>query len=239
MALETLRSMRAGGIYDQVGFGFHRYSTDERWLVPHFEKMLYDQAMLAMAYLEAYHACGEPWCGAAAREIFEYVLRDMTAPEGAFFSAEDADSAGTEGAFYLWTDAELEEALGPDDAGFARRAFGFREGGNYVDEVSGRGTGGNIPHLADTTADPHRLESVRVRLFAARERRPRPFRDDKVLADWNGLMIAALAAGARITGEDRYRAAADRAADFILGNMTGADGRLLHRYRDGDASIAG
>ncbi|HOD15368.1 MAG TPA: thioredoxin domain-containing protein [Spirochaetota bacterium] len=239
MALETLRRMRAGGIFDQVGFGFHRYSTDERWLVPHFEKMLYDQAMMAAAYLEAYHASGEPWCEAAAREIFEYVLRDMTAPEGAFYSAEDADSAGSEGAFYLWTDAELEEALGPEDAAFARRAYAFREGGNYVDEAAGSRTGGNIPHLAGPPADPHRLESVRGRLFAARGLRPRPFRDDKVLADWNGLMIAALAAGARITGEDRYRAAADRAADFIVRNMAGADGSLLHRYREGDASIAG
>jgi uncharacterized protein len=239
MALETLRRMRMGGIFDQIGFGFHRYSTDERWLVPHFEKMLYDQAMMSMAYIEAYHATGEPWCAAAAREIFDYVLRDMSAPEGGFYSAEDADSGGEEGAFYLWTIEELDAVLGPEDAAYARRVFNVRDGGNYFDEVAGHETGGNILHFADMPGDPRLFESVRERLLAARSRRQRPRLDDKVLADWNGLMIAALAAGARVLGDDRIREAAGRSASFILEAMSGPDGRLFHRYREGDASVPG
>jgi uncharacterized protein len=239
MALTTLRHMRRGGIFDQVGYGFHRYSTDERWLVPHFEKMLYDQAMMALAYLEAFHASGEPWCAEAAREIFEYVTRDMTAPEGGFYSAEDADSGGAEGGCYLWTAGELDAVLGIEDAAYARRVFNVEESGNYFDEAAGRKTGGNILHLSADPGDRRLLESARGRLFAARSLRPRPLLDDKVLADWNGLMIAALASGARILGDGLYGTAAARAASFIMDSMRVADGRLLHRYRDGDASVIG
>ena len=239
MALATLRHMRLGGIWDHVGFGFHRYSTDERWLVPHFEKMLYDQAMMALAYLEAYQASGETWCADAAREIFAYVMRDLAATGGGFRSAEDADSEGVEGRFYLWTTDELDAVLGAEDAAYARSAFNARDGGNYLDEAAGEKTGGNILHLSAEPGDRLLHESVRERLFAARGKRMRPLLDDKVLVDWNGLMIAALATGARVLGDERYAAAAARAATFITETMRGADGRLLHRYRDGDASFPG
>ncbi len=239
MAFDTLRRMRMGGIYDHLGFGFHRYSTDERWLVPHFEKMLYDQAMLAMAYAEAYQACGDPLFAGTAREIFEYVSRDMTAPEGCFYSAEDADSEGREGAFYLWRAGEIMDLLGAGDGQRAMEAYNAGDRGNFRDEATGRMTGENILHLGGVPADTAEMESIRGRLFAARERRPRPFRDDKVLADWNGLMMAALSVGARALGEDRYLRMARDAASFIRTGMMTGDDRLLHRYRNGEASVPG
>jgi len=239
MVLETLRRMRMGGIYDHVGYGFHRYSTDERWLLPHFEKMLYDQAMLAMAYAEAYQACGDLLFAGTVREIFEYVSRDMTAPEGCFYSAEDADSEGREGAFYLWRAEEMESLLGAGDGARAMEAFRVSVRGNFSDEATGRMTGENILHREDMPDGSARMESIRKKLFDARERRPRPFRDDKVLADWNGLMIAALALGARALGDERYLRMAGDAASFIRTRMMTGDGRLLHRYRNGEASVPG
>jgi len=248
MATHSLETMRLGGIYDQVGFGFHRYSTDPEWLVPHFEKMLYDQAMLTMAFTEAWQATGNPVFESTVREIVTYVLRDMTSPEGAFFSAEDADSEGEEGLFYVWTLAEIEEILGAEDAAFAASVWNLSAEGNFRDEASGRRTGSNIPHLSLSHADnasasglgrevfDARLESCRGRLFNARERRIHPLKDDKVLADWNGLMAASMAAAGRVFHEPEWIAAAQRAASFVLGEMRGGDGRLLHRYRDGDAS---
>ena len=251
MVETTLRSMRFGGIYDHIGFGFHRYSTDRRWLVPHFEKMLYDQAMLAMAYTEAYQATGRGEYQETVRQIFEYVLRDMTAPEGGFYSAEDADSEGEEGKFYIWTAEEVRQVLSADESDLLIRVFNLEEDGNFAEEATGKTTGRNILFLkkpfSEIAADlgiedtqlRNRVESARRRLFAAREERIHPHKDDKVLTDWNGLMIAALAKGAQAFDEPRYAEAAGRSADFILANLRDSAGRLLHRYRGGEAAIAG
>jgi len=249
MVDHTLEQLRQGGVYDQIGFGFHRYSTDAEWLVPHFEKMLYDQAMLTTAYTEAWLATRNPVFERTVREIVAYVLRDMTSPEGAFYSAEDADSEGEEGLFYLWTLAEFEEILGKDDAAFAAAVWNLSADGNYTDEVKGSRTGLNIPHLTNSTAAAagtlnmtqeefeQRLQQIRTRLFDVREKRVHPLKDDKVLADWNGLMAAALASAGRVFNEPEWIRAAERATSFVLDEMHTPKGRMLHRYRDGDASI--
>ncbi|NIQ38470.1 MAG: DUF255 domain-containing protein [Proteobacteria bacterium] len=248
MVEETLRAMRRGGIYDQVGLGFHRYSTDQKWLVPHFEKMLYDQAMVAIAYIEAYQATGKGEYREATEEIFTYVLRDMTASSGGFYSGEDADSEGEEGKFYVWTEEEVRQTLSPQEADLAIKVFNIEREGNYNEEATGRRTGTNVLHkdkeLRDKAADLKMseeelrkiLEGGRQKLFAAREKRVRPHKDDKVLVDWNGLMIAALAKGARVFDEPRYVKSAREAVDFILKTMRGSDGRLFHRYRDGEVA---
>ena len=242
--------MRQGGIYDHIGFGFHRYSTDSQWLVPHFEKMLYDQAMLVMAYIEAYQATGKGDYGTTAREIFAYVLRDMTALQGGFYSAEDADSEGEEGKFYFWTQEEIRQTLQGEEADLIAEVFNVEENGNFVEQATNRSIGKNILHLGKSlerlASDlgiteqevQKRLEAIRQKLFAHREKRIHPLKDDKILTDWNGLMIAALAKGAQAFGEPEYAEAARRAVDFILANMRQPDGRLLHRYRDGQAGIA-
>jgi uncharacterized protein YyaL (SSP411 family) len=239
MAVNTLRAMRSGGIFDHLGFGFHRYSTDAEWLVPHFEKMLYDQALLAEVYAEAFAATGKPDFKRTVVEVIEYVLRDLTSPEGGFFTAEDADSEGEEGKFYLWSRDELGEVLGPAEAGLATRVFGVSAEGNFAEPGRSK-DGRNILHTRLTSkatpAGPA-VERIREKLFLAREKRPRPFKDTKILADWNGLMIAALAAAFRVTGEDRYLRAAGKAAEFILGKMRAPDGRLLHVFADGKARI--
>jgi len=249
MVNHTLEQMRQGGVYDQIGFGFHRYSTDAEWLVPHFEKMLYDQAMLTMAYTEAWLATRNPVFERTVHEIVTYVLRDMTSPEGAFYSAEDADSEGEEGLFYLWSLAEIEEILSKDDAAFAAEAWNLSAEGNYTDEVKGSRTGLNIPnHTQSSTAAggtlnmtekefEQRLQLLRARLFDIRENRVHPLKDDKVLADWNGLMAAALAAAGRVFDEPEWIRAAERATGFVLDEMRTNKSRMLHRYRDGDASI--
>jgi len=249
MVEKTLQAMRRGGIYDHVGFGFHRYSIDSQWFVPHFEKMLYDQAMLAMAYTEAYQATGKEDYRKTAREVFTYVLRDMTAPEGGFCSAEDADSEGEEGKFYLWTKEEVRQALGNDEADFVAKVFNIEKDGNFVEQATGRRSGVNILHLrkmlGELASDLNlsqqdlqaHLEVIRQKLFAHREKRVHPMKDDKILTDWNGLMIAALAKGARAFDEPEYAEAACRAADFILGSVRKPDGRLLHRYRDSQAGV--
>ncbi|HUU29635.1 MAG TPA: thioredoxin domain-containing protein [archaeon] len=247
---KTLQKMRLGGICDQVGFGFHRYSTDSQWLVPHFEKMLYDQALLALAALETCQATGDEQYARTAREIFTYVLRDMQSPQGAFYSAEDADSEGEEGRFYLWTEGEIRSVLGPEDTDLALRVFNVKPGGNFATEATGNFSGANILHLEqDLSAwaanlgmpEPvlrERLEAIRTRLFRHRESRVHPGKDTKVLTDWNALMIASLARGAQVLGESRYGAAAKGAADFILKKMIDSQGRLLHRFKDGEAAIA-
>lgn len=249
MVSRTLEQMRLGGVYDQIGFGFHRYSTDTEWLVPHFEKMLYDQAMLIMAYTEAWLATSNPIFEHTVREIVTYVLRDMTSPKGAFYSAEDADSEGEEGLFYLWTLAEVGEILGKEDAALAASVWNLSAEGNYTDEVKGTRTGRNIPHLSDSHAAnaetlqmrqkefEQRLQLLRTRLFDIRENRVHPLKDDKVLADWNGLMAAALASAGRVFGEPEWIRAAERATGFVLDEMHTSKGRMLHRYRDGEASI--
>ena len=239
MVETTLQAMRCGGIYDHVGFGFHRYATDRQWLLPHFEKMLYDQAMLALTYLDAYQATGRAEYAQTAREIFTYVLRDMTDSGGGFFSAEDADSEGEEGKFYVWPKNEMERLLGDDDARWVVNSFGLKDEGNYLEEASGLRTGENILWLRGplSAENAERWERIRRELFPVRERRIHPHKDDKVLTDWNGLMIAALARGAQVLDDEAYVAAAESAACFLLVTMRDAGGRLLHRYRDGEAAI--
>ena len=251
MVSNTLEQMRLGGVYDQVGFGFHRYSTDPEWLVPHFEKMLYDQAMLVYAYTEAWLATSNPVFERTVREIITYVLRDMTSPEGGFYSAEDADSEGEEGLFYLWNVDEVEQILGKEDADFVASVWNLEKDGNYKDEVKGARTGRNIPHLTvnheDMASDfkmteedfEKRLESVRSRLFEVREKRIHPLKDDKVLADWNGLMAGATAFAGRVFDVPEWIQAAQTATGFVFEEMHTKGGRVLHRYRDGDASIPG
>ncbi len=251
MVETTLGAMRRGGVYDHVGFGFHRYSTDAEWLVPHFEKMLYDQAMLTMAYVEAYQATGKDEYAETAREILTYVLRDMASPEGGFYSAEDADSEGEEGRFYVWTTAEVGEILGEERTEIAVRFFGLRDDGNFTDEASGRKSDANILHMREpleVTASSLRIradelssaiDSVRRELLAVREDRIRPLRDDKILTDWNGLMIAAFAKAAAALDEPAYAKAARKSADFVLATLRDESGRLLHRYREGEAAIDG
>ena len=256
MVEKTLRAMRRGGLWDHVNFGFHRYSTDRRWLLPHFEKMLYDQALLALAYTEAHRATGDPFYRHVAEKTLAYVARDLTGPEGAFFSAEDADSLDRhgreeEGAFYTWTEADLRTAVGDADFPFARAVFGTAPEGNVEDEATGERTGQNVLHNPEPLLDladrfgmgegalREKIEHLRERLVAARDERPRPRLDDKVLTDWNGLMIAALARAARAFGDRRHAEAAARAADFLLQTMRTADGGLLHRYRAGEAAVPG
>jgi len=233
MAERTLQAMRLGGIWDHLGGGFHRYSTDARWLVPHFEKMLYDQALLALACTEAFQATGKQEYQETTRDILGYVLRDMTAPEGGFYSAEDADSEGEEGKFYLWSVPEVSKRLGPEDGDLAIKLFHLEPEGNFVDQAHGVRTGMSILHLDGPVAPGlrPRLDAIRGKLFAARERRIRPHKDDKVLTDWNGLMIAAFARAAQAFDEPKYAAAAERAAAFVLRELRRPDGRLLHAWR--------
>ncbi|MFC1868379.1 thioredoxin domain-containing protein [Thermodesulfobacteriota bacterium] len=250
MVEKSLKEMRQGGVYDQIGFGFHRYSTDREWLVPHFEKMLYDQALLALAYLETYQATGKAEYGDTAREIFAYVMRDMTAPEGGFYSAEDADSEGEEGKFYVWTGEEIQNVLEKDEAALIIELFNIEKNGNFKDEAAGRLTGANILHLKDSISKiafdlkipipelEGKISSARMKLFESRERRIHPHKDDKILTDWNGLIIAAFARGAQLLEERTYSKTAKKAADFILTHLRGKGGRLLHRYRDGQAAIS-
>jgi len=245
----TLDAMRSGGIYDHLGGGFHRYSVDQRWRVPHFEKMLYDQALLCMTYTEAALLTGNESWRRTAEEIISYILRDLTGPDGAFISAEDADSPGGEGVFYLWKKSEIEAVLGRPDALFALEVFALSPAEGRI--PSGEDAGAGVLYCPGMPKKPacapgisgeefaRRLESVKARLFAARLQRERPSRDGKVLADGNGLCIAALAIASRAFGDARYLAAADRAMDFLLSRMRMADGGLFHRYRDGDAAIPG
>jgi len=236
----TLDEMRMGGIFDHVGFGFHRYSTDNDWLVPHFEKMLYDQAMLVLAYTEAYELTRKPLYRQVAEEILTYVLRDMTSPEGGFYSAEDADSEGEEGLFYVWDAKDLESILG-DDYAFVAKWWTISSEGNFRDEATGRVTGRNIPHLSafPSPQDAERLESLRQQLFAVREKRVHPLKDTKILSDWNGLMIGALAQAGRAFGEQRYIDAARHANGFVESRMGHEGGKLWHRYCDGETAVEG
>jgi uncharacterized protein YyaL (SSP411 family) len=249
MVKKTLTAMRLGGIWDHVGFGFHRYSTDARWLLPHFEKMLYDQALIATAYLEAYQITKDPLFAATADDIFSYVLRDMTAEEGAFYSAEDADSEGEEGKFYVWTTEEFSRVLGDEIAKKWETILRLSTEGNFTDEATRQKTGANILHLTapmekwaaklNLSEDQFGKDwaNIRERLFRVREKRIHPLKDDKILTDWNGLMIAALALGARILNRSEYESAARKAADFVLSKMRDENGRLYHRFRDGELAV--
>lgn len=236
MVEKTLEAMYRGGMYDHIGFGFSRYSTDRKWLIPHFEKMLYDNALLAFAYLETYQATGKQEYRLVAEQIFEYVLRDMTSPEGGFYSAEDADSEGVEGRFYSWSTDEVTEILGDK---------GAKEFNSYYDiTAKGNFEGKSIPNLIENRVHFDELvripfNDMRKKLFLHREKRIHPYKDDKILTAWNGLMIAALAYGARVLDDERYRQAAERAVSFIQSKLIRKDGRLLARYREGEAAYEG
>jgi hypothetical protein len=245
MVLVTLRAMARGGMHDQLGGGFHRYSVDENWFVPHFEKMLYDQAQLAISYLEAYQVTSDAQYAAVARDILDYVLRDLTHSEGGFYSAEDADSAPdpahpkekSEGAFYIWSQQEIVDALSEDAAAVFCRRYGVRPRGNVEHDPHGEFTGRNILYQAQD--EPVNEKSV-AKLLEIRARRPRPHLDDKILTGWNALMISAFAKGAQILDEPRYVAAARAARSFLHRRLwREADSTLLRRYRDGDSAIEG
>ena len=248
MVTKTLRAMAAGGMHDQLGGGFHRYSVDERWFVPHFEKMLYDQAQLAVSYVEAYQITKEPVFADTARDIFTYLLRDMTAETGAFYSAEDADSADPEdpakhgeGAFYIWRQSEIEELLIQKTALFCAH-FGVEPDGNVEQDPHGEFTGRNILFQAQPVEDRAEkdIREAKQLLFARRESRPRPHLDNKILTSWNGLMISALAQAAAVLREPSYLEAAEKAAAFLLQTMYHAQsGQLLRRFCEGEAAISG
>ncbi len=238
MVRDTLSKMAKGGIYDQIGGGFHRYSVDDRWLVPHFEKMLYDNALLARLYLDAGRALNEPEFLTVAREILDYVLREMTSPEHGFYSTQDADSEGEEGKFFIWTPEEVQAILGDKLAPIAERYFDISEEGNFE--------GSNILHRTIELTDAAKqfkitpeemadaIRAIKEKLFAAREKRIKPGRDEKILAAWNGMMISAFAEGYRALHEPRYLEAAERAVDFVITKLW--DGHALRRsYKDGVA----
>lgn len=245
MVEKTLDAMYRGGMYDHIGYGFARYSTDEKWLVPHFEKMLYDNALLVIAYAEAFQVTGKRQYADVLNQILTYVLRDMTDAEGGFYSAEDADSEGHEGKFYVWSEEEVLEVLGVDDGEWFCDLYDITAGGNFE--------GASIPNLIEMTPDRFarlkgiteqelhtKLERCRIALFAYREERIHPHKDDKILTSWNGLMIAALSKAAKVTNRQEYAQAARKAADFILARLRRPeDGRLLARYRDGEAAYLG
>ena len=244
MALRQLDAMASGGIHDHLGGGFHRYSTDRRWQVPHFEKMLYDQAQLAWAYLEAYQVRREPRDAETARGIFAYVARDLTAPEGAFYSAEDADSEGEEGRFYVWTPAQIEAALGAADARRFAARYGVTPGGNFEHGTSILHEVGDLEAAGEAAgtaaAATAQLAAARARLLDVRSRRVRPHRDDKVLTAWNGLMISACARGARVLYDPALARRGTRAAEFVWSRLYDErSGELRRRWRDGHAGGAG
>ncbi len=235
MALQTLRTMAAGGIHDQLGGGFHRYAVDAAWTVPHFEKMLYDNALLARAYLHGWQASGDPRLAEVCRETLDWALREMRGPEGGFYSALDADSEGVEGRFYVWTVVELHDALS-EDANTAIAWFGATEEGNFVDPHH-PAPGLNVLQGTGQRPDDDTRTRIRDRLLEVRERRTSPGLDDKRLTSWNALMIAALAEAGAELEEARYIDAAVACAEFVLRDLRDPDGRLLRTYNDGRAKI--
>jgi uncharacterized protein YyaL (SSP411 family) len=248
MVEKTLHEIRKGGIYDHIGFGFHRYSTDREWIVPHFEKMLYDQAMLTMAYIEAYQATKNNFYKTTAEEIITYVLRDMTSTEGGFYSAEDADSESKEGKFYVWSEKEIRKLPGID-AELIIKIFNVESGGNWVDPTHRSGNLTNILHINKDSKELSselnlsqeeiysKISSAREILLAYRNNRIHPFKDKKILTDWNSLMISALAKAAVVFENPDYLIPAEKSIDLILGKMRTPDGILLHRYHDGEALL--
>ncbi|MBN4081346.1 thioredoxin domain-containing protein [Caldithrix abyssi] len=249
MVEKTLQKMRLGGIFDHVGFGFHRYSTDKDWLVPHFEKMLYDQAMLVMAYTEAFQITGNQDYKNTAEEILTYVQRDMTDSRGGFYSAENADSEGEEGLFYLWSIEELKSILGEDDTKLVQIVFNLELNGNFKDETTGQFTGKNIFHIKKPISElaielnlpaeeiKQKLSGIRKKLFSAREKRIHPSKDDKILTDWNGLMLAAFTKAGVAFQSEQYIDSAEKSAQFIFKNLTDENGRLKKRYRKGKSGL--
>ena len=253
MVEKTLQSMQAGGIFDHIGFGFHRYSTDKNWILPHFEKMLYDQALLSMSYLEAYQMTGKIIYSDTARKILNYVTRDMMSEEGGFYSAEDADSEGEEGKYYLWTEKELKDILDKDDFVFVKKYFNIETEGNLYKkgqpgEIFGNRNifykGFQEQIRADITkeivvSDTGKWEKIREKLYGIRAKRIPPDKDRKILTDWNGLIIAALAKAAQVLEDEDFLEAAKKAADFIFRRLEDSSNHLLHRYSEGDAAIPG
>ncbi|MBI4564286.1 MAG: thioredoxin domain-containing protein [Planctomycetes bacterium] len=249
MVRAQLDGMRRGGIYDQLGGGFHRYSTDTRWLVPHFEKMLYDNALLVRSYVRAWQITRDSGYERVVRETCDYVLRDMTAPQGGFYSAEDADSEGFEGTFYVWTPAQVKRVVPGRDGDLLCRALGVVEGGNWEPHEAREPRGNSVLHVAAGEAELAKefrctveearriLENGKKKLFEARACRPRPHRDDKILTEWNAMMIGALVEAGTAFEEPRYLESAEKAARFLYDNLRRADGRYLRRYCDGEAAI--
>ena len=235
MALATLRAMARGGIHDQLGGGFHRYSVDAAWRVPHFEKMLYDNALLARAYLHGFERFGEERFERVSRATLDWALAEMRGPEGGFYAALDADSDGVEGAFYVWSVAELREALG-EDAPAAIAWFAASESGNFEDPHEPR-PGVNVLEGSGPEPPAEQRERIRARLLEVRSARPRPGLDDKRLTSWNALMISALADAGAALSEPRYLEAASACAEFILTSLRGPDGRLLRSYAGGEARL--
>jgi uncharacterized protein YyaL (SSP411 family) len=242
MVTHTLDRMAAGGMYDQLGGGFHRYSVDERWLVPHFEKMLYDNGLLTSAYVEAFQATGNPEYARIARETCDYVLREMTSPEGGFYSAQDADSEGEEGKFYVWTSSEIEEILGADRARVFNHVYDVTPGGNFEGHSILNRPHSNWEQAAqlanvELAVLRDQLQQDRAKLLAVRNGRVWPARDDKILVSWNALMIEALAQAATPLDEPRFLQAAQNAADFLLTKLRAPGGRLLHGWAAGQAKL--
>ena len=251
MLTSTLDAMWQGGIHDHIGGGFHRYSTDNQWLLPHFEKMLYDNAQLMAAYADGYRLTQHARYREAVADIYAWLRREMTHDAGGFYTALDSESEGEEGKYYVWTVAELEAVLGAEDARRFSRIYRFEAEGNFAEEATGQRNGGNIPHLNDSLeqiASNEQLEvevlrgelaTMRDKLLEARSRRAYPHLDDKILASWNGLMISGLARAGRLLEEPQYTAAAAQAADFVLREMTGENGLLYRSWRDGNAELPG
>lgn len=247
----TLTAMRMGGIYDHTGYGFHRYSTDAQWRLPHFEKMLYDQALLTLAYTEAYGITKRRLYRATAEEIIEYVLRDMISEQGAFYSAEDADSEGQEGKFYLWAENEIAGILNVTEFKIIKKIYNIQTTGNYVDEATRQQTGRNLLYMSRNHSElavtlgisedelKKHLTAAHKKMFRYREKRTHPHKDKKILCDWNGIMIAALAKAGRILANAGYVEIAQRTADFLLAEMRDSEGQLYHRFIDGKKAIPG
>jgi uncharacterized protein len=243
MTLHTMRKMASGGMYDQLGGGFARYSVDPEWRVPHFEKMLYDQGQLVAAYADAYRITGEEGLARTIRHTIEYLERDLMHESGAFYSAEDADSEGEEGTFYVWRRVELEELLTPQEFDVMRQYYGITDEGNFEHGKNVLHTSATLEQVAlrlGVEADDVMviLDSARGKLFTAREKRPRPHRDEKILTSWNGLMISGLARAAAALDEPHFAALACRAADYLIETMN-VDGRLMHRLKDGEVRFNG
>lgn len=236
MVEKTIEGMYRGGIFDHIGFGFSRYSTDEKWLVPHFEKMLYDNALISHVCAEVFLATGKEFFKDISEKIFAYILRDMTSPEGGFYCAEDADSEGEEGKFYVWDKKEVENLLTQEESKFFSDFYNISENGNF--------NGKNIPNLIGKDIKSFEeldknFEEIRKKLFNYREKRVHPHKDDKILTSWNGLMIGAMAFGGRAFGEKKYIVAAEKCAGFLLNNMFSDKGRLMERYREGSIDHLG
>ncbi len=250
MVEKTLKTMRLGGIFDHIGYGFHRYSTDEKWLLPHFEKMLYDQAMLLMVYTEAYQATGNKFYRNVAEEIVDYLIREMRDENGGFYSSQDADSEGEEGKYYLWTYEELKNIL-KDDFEFFKALYGVEKEGNFREEASGKLSGKNVLYLRKTLEEISRetgksiqelrkfIDRIRMVLSEHRKKKVPPHKDDKILADWNGLVIVALVKAGKVMKRHDWIEMAEKAVEFIFDTMLRGVGVIYHRYRDGDVDIPG